>query len=79
MLLFFLNIKIINALEISTLDMSKSFYETSNHSDFYAQCRPTYPPEMIKKIVDYLSEKIEASARNNLLIVMFIIVYNNQR
>jgi SAM-dependent methyltransferase len=24
------------------LDMSKRFYETAIHSDFYAQCRPTY-------------------------------------
>ncbi|CAM2708411.1 unnamed protein product [Rotaria socialis] len=36
------------------LDMSKRFYETTAHSDFYAQCRPTYPPDVMKKILDYL-------------------------
>ncbi|UJR21029.1 hypothetical protein I4U23_024129 [Adineta vaga] len=37
--------------------MSKTFFETSTHSDVYAQCRPTYPIELIRKILDYLSIK----------------------
>ncbi|CAF0883316.1 unnamed protein product [Rotaria sp. Silwood1] len=37
--------------------MSKRFFETTAHSDFYAQCRPTYSTDIIKKILDYLSVK----------------------
>ncbi|CAF0841114.1 unnamed protein product [Adineta ricciae] len=37
--------------------MSKGFYETPSHSDCYAQCRPTYPVELIKNILTYLSAK----------------------
>jgi hypothetical protein len=43
--------------------MTKRFYETSTHSDFYAQCRPTYPVDIIDKIVDYLSLKVESSLK----------------
>ncbi|CAF1115331.1 unnamed protein product [Adineta steineri] len=37
--------------------MSKRFFETAAHSDFYSQCRPTYPVEMMNKIINYLSLK----------------------
>jgi hypothetical protein len=38
--------------------MSKKFYETATHSDLYAQCRPTYPVDIINKILDYLSVNV---------------------
>ncbi len=41
-----------------TLDMSEKFYATATHSDLYAQCRPTYPVDIINKILDYLSVKV---------------------
>ena len=48
----------LNEDKFFTLDMSKRFFETAVHSDFYAQCRPTYPADIITRICDYLSLKV---------------------
>jgi hypothetical protein len=48
----------LNEDKFFTLDMSKRFYETAVHSDLYAQCRPTYPADIITRILDYLFLKV---------------------
>jgi hypothetical protein len=38
--------------------MSKRFFEGAQHAARYALTRPTYPPELMKKIIDFLAIKV---------------------
>ncbi|CAF1364329.1 unnamed protein product, partial [Rotaria sordida] len=42
---------------LSSRTCQTHFYETTAHSDFYTQYRPTYPPDVINRILNYLSLK----------------------
>lgn len=46
-------------MSLNALDMSKRFFETAKHSDFYAQCRPTYPTDVVHTILRYLSARVD--------------------
>jgi len=50
--------------------MSKRFFETAIHSNIYAQSRPTYPTDIIDKIIDYLSLKVESSQKKNSILIL---------
>ena len=39
--------------------MSKRFFEGAQHAARYALTRPTYPPELMKKIIDFLAMRVK--------------------
>lgn len=47
--------------------MSKRFFESEKHSDFYARCRPTYPDDVVKKILEYLAMKVGRRVKMNFI------------
>jgi hypothetical protein len=38
--------------------MSKRFFEGAQHAARYALTRPTYPPALMQKIIDFLATKV---------------------
>lgn len=38
--------------------MSKRFFEGAQHAARYALTRPTYPKELIEKIIEFLGKKV---------------------
>jgi hypothetical protein len=38
--------------------MAKRFFEGAQHATRYALTRPTYPPELMKKIIGFLGMKV---------------------
>jgi hypothetical protein len=38
--------------------MSKRFFEGAQHAARYALTRPSYPPELMQKIITFLSMKV---------------------
>ena len=48
--------------------MSKRFFEGAQHATRYALTRPTYPPELMQKIIGFLGAKVLGSGLNSILI-----------
>lgn len=38
--------------------MAKRFFEGAQHAARYALNRPTYPPQIMEKIINFLGEKV---------------------
>jgi hypothetical protein len=53
--------------------MSKRFFEGAQHATRYALTRPTYPPELMQKIIAFLGIKVSVLRLNSISIFFFAV------